>query len=171
MYRRKVGCLFCGENYKDPLGSAPAVFTPATGLMKPSPCSCRSHLDCREKDRRSWEVSIEWLASPFSFRALPHVHQPQLLVFFDGGHVLGGSFAPGLWPSPHQPSPLPPGAMTGTRDPSGRPDFLAACMLPGAMDFWPLASPIWVISWIKDSFWTSKYYLTHKSLSWLWTEV
>lgn len=139
MYRRKVGCLFCGENYKDPLGSAPSVFTPATGLMKPSPCSCRSHLDCREKDRRSWEVSIEWLASPFSFRALPHVHQPQLLVFFDGGHVLGGSFAPGLWPSPHHPSPLPQKPWLAPVTPQAvLTSWQPACFqAPWTSDHWP----------------------------------
>lgn len=135
MYRRKVGCLFCGENYKDPLGSAPAVFTPATGLMKPSPCSCRSHLDCREKDRRSWEVSIEWLASPFSFRALPHVHQPQLLVFLTAAmswegvlHLVSGllPITPPLCPRSldWHPWPLRPSWLPGSLHASRRHGLL-----------------------------------------------
>lgn len=67
-------------------------------------------------------------------------------------------------PSPLAASLSPPPAPC-TQDwglwPTGLPDFLAACMLPGThhMDFWPLASPVQVICWIKGSFWTFKYYL------------
>ena len=146
--------------------------------MKPSPCSCRKHADCK-KERRSWEVSIERISSPFSFRVLPHVHQAQLLVFWTAALSLEGvlHLVSGLLPiTPHCCPPLPSASRSHDWHPwpTGCPDFLAACMLPApstwTSDHWPHLSGWYPGSsihfWPLNTIYNSNPWISLLALNW-----